>query len=136
MNRERKINKMNDDTISRQAAIDAICEHGTDLERRGITVLAVANYKQVTVDLLENLPSAERRGQWKDIPFTARWICSNCDYISEFASFKYCPDCGAKMDDDWEEPAINPCQGCEDYDGRGGCTSKGGCGAKMDEVEE
>lgn len=44
------------------------------------------------------LPSAERRGQWKDIPFTARWICSNCDYISEFASFKYCPDCGARMD--------------------------------------
>ena len=49
-----------DDLISRQAAIDAICEHGTDLERRGITVIAVVYHKQATVDLLENLPSAER----------------------------------------------------------------------------
>lgn len=48
-----------DDLISRQQAIDAICEHGTDLERRGITVLAVANHKQVTVDLLENLPTVQ-----------------------------------------------------------------------------
>ena len=48
-----------DDCISRTRAIDAICEHGTDLERRGITVLAVANHKQVTVDLLEQLPSVQ-----------------------------------------------------------------------------
>lgn len=45
------------DLISRQAAINAVCEHGTDLERRGITILAVAEHKQVTVDLLEALPS-------------------------------------------------------------------------------
>ena len=47
------------DLIDRQAAIDAICEHGTELERRGITVLAVANHKQATVDLLESLPSVQ-----------------------------------------------------------------------------
>lgn len=47
------------DYIDRQEAIDAVCEHGTDLEHRGITVLAVANYKQATVDLLESLPSAQ-----------------------------------------------------------------------------
>lgn len=45
--------------IRRQDAIDAICEHGTELERRGITVIAVANYKQATVDLLESLPIAQ-----------------------------------------------------------------------------
>lgn len=28
----------------------------------------------------------------------------------------------------WEEPEINPCRGCEDYDGKGGCKSNGGCG--------
>ena len=39
-------------------------------------------------------------------------------------------NCGAKMDDDWEEPEINPCRGCDDYDGRGGCKSHGGCGAE------
>lgn len=48
------------DLIDRQAAIDAICEHGTDLERIGITFIAVASHKQVTVDLLEQLPSAQR----------------------------------------------------------------------------
>lgn len=50
---------MTDDLISRQSAIDAVCEHWTDLERRGITILAVANHKQVTVDLLEKLPSID-----------------------------------------------------------------------------
>lgn len=34
-----------------------------------------------------------------------------------------------------EESEINPCRGCEDYDGKGGCKSNGGCGAKMDEKE-
>jgi len=36
----------------------------------------------------------------------------------------------------YEEPEINPCRGCDDYDGQGGCKSNGGCGAKMDEVTE
>lgn len=35
-----------------------------------------------------------------------------------------------------EEPEINPCRGCEDYDGEGGCLSNGGCGAKMEEEED
>lgn len=50
---------MKDDTISRQVAIDAVTTHGTELERRGITVLSVSNHKQVTVDLLESLPSVD-----------------------------------------------------------------------------
>ena len=58
------------DCISRQAEIDTICEHGTDLERRGITVLAIAAHKQVTVDLLEKLPSAQAEPQW--IPCSER----------------------------------------------------------------
>ena len=33
---------------------------------------------------------------------------------------------------DVEEPEINPCRGCTDYDGQGGCKSNGGCGAKME----
>ena len=92
---------MNDDTISRQAAIDAICEHGTDLERRGITVLAVANYKQVTVDLLENLPSAERRGSWigiDDEPCDV-WECDRCGHIVEReCPPRFCEECGARME--------------------------------------
>lgn len=101
---------MSDDTISRQAAINAICEHGTDLERRGITVLSVANHKQATVDLLENLPSAERRGRWiKDKNLYKCTACNDlltvagwADCIPEkqiYTAFKYCPNCGAKMDE-------------------------------------
>ena len=82
---------MANDTISRQAAIDAICEHGTDLERRGITVLSVANHKQATVDLLENLPSAERRGRWVDLK------CDQCGQV-DMSKPNYCPNCGARME--------------------------------------
>ena len=98
------------DLINRQAAIDAICKHGTDLERRGITVLSVANHKQATVDLLENLPSAERLGRWVDekrigLDGTFHWFrqCSECLYEREDSNedkdTPYCPNCGAKMDE-------------------------------------
>ena len=32
-----------------------------------------------------------------------------------------------KVFEDWEEPETNPCRGCTDYDGHGGCKSNGGC---------
>lgn len=35
--------------------------------------------------------------------------------------------------DKFEEPEINPCRGCSDYDGRGGCISNGGCGERKDD---
>lgn len=100
-----------DDLISRQQAIDAICEHGTDLERRGITILAVANHKQATVDLLENLPSAQperKMGRW--LPdntdyYRTKFICSVCGESEEVPTmgfgyapmWGYCPNCGAMM---------------------------------------
>lgn len=80
------------DLIDRQAAIEAICEHGTDLERRGIMVLAVSNHKQATVDLLESLPSAQ---QW--IPVSERLpeeckqvlVCDDYQfiYVAEYEVF-------------------------------------------------
>lgn len=64
-----------------------------------------------------------------------KWWCSKCNYhVEGYPLWKYCPCCGAKMDEnEWEEPEINPCRGCLDYDGRGGCKSNGGCGV-TDEV--
>ena len=93
-----------DDLISRQAAIDAICEHGVDLERRGITVLAVVNHKQVTVDLLEKLPSAERHGQWefniddKGWSWEMPYVCDQCGKWNGIET-PYCPNCGARMEE-------------------------------------
>lgn len=66
--------------------------------------------------------------------------CSICRAILEGDADKcrnnyYCYHCGAKMDEDeWqepEEPEINPCRGCADYEGYGRCKSNGGCGADL-----
>lgn len=96
------------DPIDRQAAIDAICKHGTDLERRGITVLSVANHKQATVDLLENLPSAERLGTWttrRTMYHDGETYCDQCGWTWEDITHgrinvtrtPFCPNCGARM---------------------------------------
>ena len=49
-----------DQLISRQAAIDAICEDGTWLERQGCTEITMAERKQRDVDILSDLPSFSR----------------------------------------------------------------------------
>ena len=127
------------DLISRQAAIDAVADLYWMDER-------LLNFKKeidATFDKIKALPSAQpeprpKRGKWETevrtirghkIPFFA---CSVCGRNAD-GEYPYCPNCGAKMDDDWEEPEINPCRGCGDYDGRGGCKSRGGCGAERSE---
>lgn len=46
-------------------------------------------------------------------------------HVDDFCSY------GTRMDERREEePEINPCRGCEDYDGKGGCLSHGGCGER------
>lgn len=79
---------------------------------------------------LDHLPSAQpRRGKWAgkgDSEEFGIFICDNC---GKFAMMEYdfCPNCGAELRPQFEEPEINPCRGCEDYDGKGGCKTKGGC---------
>lgn len=50
-----------DDCISRAAAINAICEDGTRIERQGRYSMTMVERKQRDVDILENMPSAQ---QW------------------------------------------------------------------------
>ena len=75
------------------------------------------------------------------------WRCSVChsegrgDYIR-------CPWCGAVLDESnasntlnaldnaQDGPIITPCRGCSDYDGYGGCKSKGGCARAKMEVQD
>lgn len=47
------------DTISRQAAIKAICEDGTMLERQGKYTMTMAERKQKDADILDTLPPAQ-----------------------------------------------------------------------------
>ena len=92
------------DLISRQAAIDALGERpmvltGGDYE--------LGKQEQYVRDLLaiENVPSAQPR------PKTGHWIydgdqiiCNRCFKAFGFISLKltsnYCPNCGAKMDEE------------------------------------
>lgn len=60
----------------------------------------------------------------------------------------YLDYCGAKMNDSnasnalnaldnaQDGPIVTPCRGCSDYDGYGGCKSKGGCARAKMEVQE
>ena len=54
------------DVISRQAAIEAICEDGTMFERQGQYSITMAERKQRDTDILDALPSAQ--------PFTEEQI--------------------------------------------------------------
>ena len=72
--------------------------------------------------------------------------CSSChETIWLGWGMNFCPHCGvqnriidpddydgAKMDG----PIITPCRGCSDYDGYGGCKSKGGCARAKMEVQD
>lgn len=102
------------DIISRQAAIDAIEQHKKAvLEGRewdeGIAYGYAAAHGHL-VEIVKQLPSAERRGRWKGerliypsgiITFIYR--CSECGYEERHAyedtkPSKYCPNCGARME--------------------------------------
>lgn len=94
------------------------------------------------MERINKLPTVEaapvRYGQWKGKPIAGYSTvkCSECGdvFMENSGKWNYCPNCGAKMNEnEWEEPEINPCRGCIDYDGRGGCKSNGGCGV-TDEV--
>lgn len=90
-----------------------------------------------------------KRGEWIGVsPMVDTVQCSVCggQLFSEELETPYCPYCGAKMfasdinvlnkNDTTDGPIITPCRGCSDYDGYGGCKSKGGCARAKMEVQE
>lgn len=101
--------------------------------------------------IIENAPTVDaepvRHGRWVEdiMPITGavQVKCSNCGQVV-YVAFNRCPHCGVKIDeskgetkereDDYEELEINPCLGCEDYDGKGGCLSHGGCAEGREDV--
>ena len=102
------------DLISRQAAIKAICEDGTMLERQGKYTMTMAERKQKDADILDTLPPAQSerpKGEWiygeHDIAMCDGYWCDQCgffvpwDYKHKFIDFikdyHWCPSCGADM---------------------------------------
>lgn len=105
---------MSDDTISRQAAIDALerifnqCEEieahlpDGDPDKTGYKMFP--DYMTVW-KYLRQLPSAERRGRWifniddKGWSWDKPYMCDQCGEWVEKV-FKFCPNCGAKMQEE------------------------------------
>lgn len=85
------------DLIDRQAAIEAVdglpnCYNG----------YSDTYDKACIIGLLEELPSAERKGKWIDVERAPRvYRCSVCGYALEAQEWgirsNYCPHCGARM---------------------------------------
>lgn len=91
------------DLIDRQAAIEKLTNNLTYMHTFGA---------DISIDLIEELPSVEaepvRHGKWErhyirpNVYADLYWHCSCCGgkLADEFANhYKYCPDCGAKMDE-------------------------------------
>lgn len=85
------------DMISRQAAIDAF-EKRTHIDWESLKIL------HPMFEVLEELPSAERRGRWimriDDLfPEESMMECDQCHEEQPLTcDDNYCPNCGAKMD--------------------------------------
>lgn len=108
---------MRDDTISRQAAIDALKEHRAlycDNTPDAFSKLSYAEKSRVdeldtAIATLVNLPSAERRGRWimhiDDLfPAESTMECDQCHEEQPLeCDDKYCPNCGSRMDLEGEE---------------------------------
>ena len=93
-------------------------------------------YEELIHRLLSTPSAQPRKGLWIDIKHTFMTKCSVCDWINnDDSSYNFCPCCGTDMRPQFEEPEINPCRGCEDYDWKGGCKSKGGCADRRGEQE-
>ena len=95
-----------DDLISRQAAIDFIKDHSypvcydrTSIER-GMTLTGI----EEALNEIPIVQPEQKTGRWEDDggKFANRWICSQCGYKFYFekSEAKYCPNCGAKMEDE------------------------------------
>ena len=94
------------DTISRQAAIDAIMGEPTD-----------AHYPSWYAERLEQLPSAHPSADWiertvSDDAVIKEWQSAKCSacgryhttpYMYYFDNYNYCPHCGARMRGDHHE---------------------------------
>lgn len=87
-----KENKMNDDTISRQAVLNLV-----------IQCAVPENGDSLLYQSIKQLPSKERQARWKKckknlfFPDDDIFTCSEC-FHNYFKQTNYCPNCGAKME--------------------------------------
>ena len=90
------------DIISRQALIDTLVER-THMDWESMKILHPA------LEVIDNLPSAEpKHGKWEhwvsnEDQTNSLWRCTSCGTVladRKYFLWKYCPNCGAKMEAD------------------------------------
>ena len=97
---------MDNDLISRQAAIDFIKDHSYPVRyddnsiEQGMTIIGI----EQALNEMPSIQPKQKAGRWEHDGghFANRWICSQCGYKFYFekSEAKYCPNCGAKMESD------------------------------------
>lgn len=79
-----------DDLISREKLKRKFCGHCEDY----------GNCKEQCFDMriIDSMPTEEKKGKWKHRRSWSMYVCDQCSFENREAS-KYCPNCGAKMED-------------------------------------
>lgn len=107
------------DLIDRQEAIEALnstCGRVCQYSKKQRSVMCSSCPLGSALDVLDELPTAERRGKWierhhaysdEEMPIE-EWQSARCSvcgkyhttpYLYYFNEYKYCPNCGARMDE-------------------------------------
>ena len=88
------------DTINRQAAIDAVINESREVDSRYLISERII-HECDAVEALSLLPSAQpKMGKWKYVERWSTFECSLCGGDAIRNTFNYCPNCGAKMEND------------------------------------
>lgn len=86
-----------DDAISRQAAIVALDNRMSSLEK--VDMQIAMGFAKGIIHELPSVTPAEKVGRWK--PYDGSWYeCSGCGATREAVGYfeNFCPNCGAKME--------------------------------------
>lgn len=96
---------MNDDTISRRAAIDEFYHIKCNLQMMDDTHTAdkMMHGLYLAENAVKLLPSAQRKGKWIYLTGLDAFECSVCGRQMVRNIFDYCPWCGAEMKGEEDE---------------------------------
>ena len=95
------------DYIDKEAALSLVQPDAPEDEKAAITI---ATAKKLVRSIIQRAPAADvapvRHGRWVHTDLASHWHgkdeCSECTYHeqdrSDLSRFRYCPNCGAKMD--------------------------------------